>query len=54
MMHAAISAKNPTPALAKCSRPCVLIVVAGPTGVPGGNPKPGSALKIAAAMRLTP
>src|SRR5437773_2185651 len=54
MMHAAIREKNPTPALAKCGRPCALIVDGGPAGVPGGNPKPGSAPKIAAPMRLPP
>src|SRR5207244_12296423 len=52
--HAAINARNPTPALAKCSVLCQLQAVGGPSGVPGGKPKAGSATKIPAAIRHAP
>jgi hypothetical protein len=40
---AAIQAENPTSALTKWSSPIRVIVVGGPSGVPGGKPSTGSA-----------
>ena len=51
---AAIQAENPTSPVTKWSSPIVVIVVGGPSGVPGGKPSTGSAVKIAARIIPTP
>ena len=51
---AAIQAENPTSAVTKWSSPIVVIVVGGPSGVPGGKPSTGSAEKLAATNMVRP
>ncbi len=52
-MQAIANAVKPTPPAAKCSSPCQEIVP-GPSGVPTGKPRAGSARNAPAAIRLAP